>query len=78
MVRIEFETVDGDTFAHIWSTQGVLGIAKELRERIPAKTFLTLPSKLHRLAPWLVKKCGFKYAAYVMQEHDIVVVLQKE
>ena len=78
MVKIEFETIDGDTFAHIWSDNGVLGNAKEVKERIPAHTFVTLPSKLHRLAPWLVKKCGFRYAAYVMQEHDIVIVLQKE
>lgn len=78
MVTITFETVDEDTFAHIWSTSGVVGHAEEVRAKIPSGTWLTIPSKLSRLTPWLVKKCGFRFAAKVFHNHDVVDVLQKE
>lgn len=78
MVTITFETVDGDTFAHIWSTDGVLGHAAEVKEKIPRGTWLTMPSRLSRLTPWMVKKCGFRWVARILHNHDVVEVLQKE
>lgn len=73
---ITYETVDGDTFVHITSTDGIIGHAKELNA-IPAGTFLTMPSKLTRAIPWLIKKCNFEKVAIVLEEHDVVVVLRK-
>lgn len=78
MVTISFETVDDDTFVHIESTSGILGHAAIVKGTVPSGTWLTMPSKLARLTPWLVKKCGFKYIARVLHEHDVVEVLQKE
>lgn len=78
MVNIEFETVEGDTFAHITSTSGVLGHAKEVRDKVPRGTFLTIPSKLFRLTPWLIKKCGFRHAICVIYENDVMDILIKE
>lgn len=59
---ITFETQSApQTFAHIASSDGVWGHAKEMRERIPAGTWLTLQPSLWRLSPYLVKHCGFQY-----------------
>lgn len=78
MVTIEFEECDGELFAHIVSTSGVLGHAQEVRDTVPAGTWLTMPEHLHRLTPWLVKKCGFKYIARVSYEHQLLDILKKE
>lgn len=74
---ISFETIGDDTFVHMWSN-GVLGRAKEIKERVPKGTWLTIPSKLTRLTPWLVKKCQFKLMARVLHDNDLVEILQKE
>lgn len=78
MVKIYFEYCDGERFAHIESTSGVLGHAKEVKSRIPSGTWLTLPPKLHRLTPWLVKKCGFIFVARILYEHEVLDILVKK
>jgi uncharacterized membrane protein YecN with MAPEG domain len=80
MLRIEFET-EGEThqtFAHIWSDDGVFGHAAEVKERIPAGTWLTIPPQLSQITPWLIEKCGFKFVGRVLHEHEVVEVLIKE
>ena len=78
MLTITFEQSDEDTFVHMTSTSGVIGHAREIREKIPKGTWLTIPSKLKRLTPWLVKNCEFKFVATVFHKHDLVDCLVKE
>ena len=65
-------------FAHIVSDDGVLGHAAEVKEMIPAGVFLTMPPHLHRLTPWMIKKCGFHFISRIEYEGQEVDILQKD
>jgi len=77
-IKLTFETIDDDTFVHIESTSGVIGHAQEVIDSVPSGTWLTMPIHLARLTPWLVKKCGFKYVARILHEHEVIEILKKE
>lgn len=77
MVTIWFEDDDGVTFAHVKSTSGVLGHAKEVKDKIPVGVFLSIDSKHTRLVPWLIKNCGFRYITKTPHNGDVVEILQK-
>lgn len=77
-LQIDFELADTpQRFAHIRSVDGVLGHADEVRCRIPKGTWLTLQPSLHRLTPWLIRKCGFAYRGAMVGATGVEEVLQK-
>lgn len=80
MTRLEIsfeEATVPQTFAHIRSVDGVLGHADEVRCRIPKGTWLNLQPSLHRLTPWLTRKCGFRYMGTLLGPSGPEELLQK-
>ena len=78
MLDITFEVADTpQTFAHIRSLSGVLGNASEIRRRVPVGAWLALQPSLHRLTPWLVRKCGFQYRGTMLGVEGPEDLLQK-
>ncbi len=77
-MQITFETAaEPQTFVHMRSCDGVIGHAKEIRERIPPGTWLTLQPELWRLGPWLVKKCHFRYMGALLVGDEVHELLQR-
>lgn len=77
-LEISFEVADTpQTVAHIRSSDGVLGHAQEMRDRIPRGTWLALTMEQARLGPWLTTKCGFRYMGTMLGASGPEDVLQK-
>lgn len=57
-------------FAHLKADK-VVGNAGNIKAGVPVGCWLTLPPRLHKLAPWLIKNCGFKHIGF--NEKDVVL-----
>lgn len=77
MIDITLETVaEPQQFAHIRSDDGLIGHAKEIMERVPVGTWLTIQPSLRRAIPWVTKKCGFRYMGALVvgdEVHDLLL-----
>ena len=78
-MQISFEqATTPQTFAHVRSSDGLLGHAAELRSRIPVGTWLTLAPDQDRVSGWLVKKCGFRFHGIVKTGEEWHMLLRRE
>lgn len=64
-------------FAHIASADGILGHARELRNRIPVGTWVSVQPEYQPTVERYLERCGFQFMGYLRRNGGFDALLQK-
>lgn len=78
-LEIWFNTAtEPQTFAHVRSGGWLLGRVAELKQKIPAGTWLTLQPKYDAITRWLLRKGGWRYHGQILHGEEFCDLLRRE
>ena len=78
-LKLWFETASKpQTFVHVRSATGILGHAKEFRDRVPIGTWLLIQPEYEAATRWLLKTGGWRFHGKLLHHMEFADLLRRE